>query len=359
MDGFDHYTEDSLFTLWNQASVFYASRFGISGAERTQFNEGRSLALGSRILAGTFIELDFDQHNITPISSGIIGWRVLLNEEVRTAYYGLRLYDDSDACMQLVWDTTVDQEKIWLNEGTTTGDLICTGLVDENFDQYNNTYMYFEVKFNISDNTPVDTCQIYINGTLVASNTGSSDTNKGSNGSVNKLWLGGHLWGYAYVDDFYIKDFSGDSDPNPMETLHHNVRVKTFNPISDVASEMVGQDNDSTDNYLNVDDSIPDSGATHVSGVNTDHYDLYSFDSMPSNIAAVRAMQTNTFAKKDLDGGKYFYFWQRLGIYSDFSDPIALSTGYQDYFAVWNKVAPDLDWDVVGVDNTWYGLYLD
>lgn len=152
---------------------------------------------------------------------------------------------------------------------------------------------YYHIETKLVAGAVAGTIEVRVNGTTVASFTGNTGTATFKTvilGTVNDV--DSNAAG-VFIDDFVLmngagatnNDFIGDS------------RVQNFLPNGNGNySELIGQDADSIDNYLNVDEAAPDSGTTYNGGATSGDQDSYAFPNLPTNIDTVRGVAQRAFA---------------------------------------------------------------
>lgn len=116
---------------------------------------------------------------------------------------------------------------------------------------------------------------LYLDGVLIFSFDG--DTNDGA-ASFNKITIGspiiGHTWAIPiYYDDIYLDNLSGESAP----TAPPDYRFLPVLPNGNgYISQWDGNDGNSTDNYLLVDEVPPDNDTTYVESAVSGEADSYT-----------------------------------------------------------------------------------
>jgi hypothetical protein len=144
---------------------------------------------------------------------------------------------------------------------------------------------------------------VYLDGVEVLSFDG--DTTTGAS-SINQFTLGGtvnnQFWAdHIYFDDLYIDDTSGESTPALVPDYRFVPLTPNGNGFHDT---WVGNDGNSTDNYLLVDEIPPDNDTTYVESAIAGEEDSYAMSNLALEdgyeVAAVIGM---TIAKKLNSGG--------------------------------------------------------
>lgn len=189
----------------------------------------------------------------------------------------------------------------------------------------NNVFYYLEVRALIDDSS--GRFVLRINGATDIDFTG--DTRNGGNASADTLrWgFGGNLSaGTQYWDDLYVCDTSGSA---PNNTFLGDIRVEALLPSGNGnSSQLVGSDSNSTDNYLLVDESTPNSDTDYVESSTVNDKDTYAYGNLTSTTGTVYGVQVLPFARKTDAGTRSIKSVARLsGTEVDSADK-ALSTDY-------------------------------
>lgn len=205
---------------------------------------------------------------------------------------------------------------------------------------------------------------VYLDGVEVLSYTGATD---GGAASIDTLIIGSprsfQYWEtYIYYDDLYIDNLSGEANAAVVPDYRFVPITPNGNGSS---SQWVGNDADSTDNYLLVDEIPPDGDTTYVEtdiGGHSDEYEM-SDVSVPSGyeISAVIPM---AYAKKLNAGGSLnLKVKTRTTVggspYTATSSAMALGT---DYTLIWERRALRPDggaWDETTVNVAEIGMIAD
>jgi hypothetical protein len=137
-----------------------------------------------------------------------------------------------------------------------------------------------EMHYKLADSGGV--FQIKIEGILLLDWSGDSNPNTST--QVSSIRLRGDNMSVLYLDDIAINDTSG-TEQNSWPGDGH-ILMFDANGNGDF-SQLTGSDGNSTDNYLLVDETPPDSDTTYVVGNTTGQKDLYNVENhnLPSNAA--------------------------------------------------------------------------
>lgn len=232
----------------------------------------------------------------------------------------------SDRILISFWDgTTTHVDVRW----TTTGNLIVTRngtQLGSSFAMSSSVWHYVEFKAKIDDST--GTYEVKLDGTSVISGTGA-DTRNGGNATADRVRLGASVAGNAAltesIDDFYICDDQGSTNNNFLG----DVRIECLFPNGNGnSSQLVGSDSNSTDNYLLVDESTPNSDTDYVESSTVSDKDTYAMSNLTSTAGTVYGIQIMPFARKTDAGTRSIKSVTRLSGTEEDSADKALSTGY-------------------------------
>lgn len=117
------------------------------------------------------------------------------------------------------------------------------------------------------------------------------------------------------------------------------------------SSLLLGQDGNSVDNYLNVDEATPDSDTTYNASSTEGDKDTYAMDDLPAGTYTILAVQTAMFARKDDSGVKFIRPVLRTGGADFPGTSQALATTYRTLLEIWED-NPDTttDWVQAEID---------
>lgn len=185
-----------------------------------------------------------------------------------------------------------------------------------------NRWYYLETKITISNTVGV--VQIKLDGTTVLNLT-SQDTQNTANANFNRLVLNAAN-DYMFVDDFYILDTTGSA---PTNDFLGDVRVECLYPNGNGnTSNLVGQDADSTNNYLNVDEIVPNDDTDYNESSTVGDKDTYAFGNLTSTTGSVFGVQISPYSKKTDAGARSICSIARLSTTEVDSSNKTLSASY-------------------------------
>lgn len=202
--------------------------------------------------------------------------------------------------------------------------------------QYNlGDWMYIEVKMKVGSSISANECQLRVNGVTVLSASAGWNTQTTSNAYFNRFVLGiGTYWltntgSNRFYDDLVYMDSSGSANNDYIGEQ----RITTILPNGTGATNAwTNQSGNSTNNHLQVDDSIPPNTDTdYVEDSTIGDYDLYNFADLASNISSVVAVAINVAAKKTDAGARGMRPVVRIGSTNYDQTEISLTASYRNY----------------------------
>jgi hypothetical protein len=217
-----------------------------------------------------------------------------------------------------------------------------------------NTWHYVELKVKIDDST--GTYEARLDGVSVISGTGA-DTRNGGNATADRVRFGPSVTGNATIDermdDVYICDDQGSTN----NSFLGDVRIECLFPNNNGnSSQLVGSDSNSTDNYLLVDESTPNSDTDYVESSTVGDKDTYAMGNLTSTTGTVYGIQILPYAKKTDAGTRSIKSVTRLSATEEDSADKPLSTGYT-YLPDIRETKPGGGaWTITDVNNAEIGV---
>ncbi|MDX1408170.1 MAG: hypothetical protein R3330_08555 [Saprospiraceae bacterium] len=214
---------------------------------------------------------------------------------------------------------------------------------------------YLEIKVVIHDTT--GSVEIRLNGSTVLNLT-NQDTQVTGNAAVTWVAHGAHsgTTGWLYLDDYYICDGQGGINDDFLG----DCKVEWHAPDGNGNySDWVGQDADSTDNYLNVDDDgSPDDDTTYNEAGTAGDTDSYTHDNLDaSSSAQVFGVQVGAIAKHTGGGGTMRLMHRRAGA-DDYQGTFTPGASYTWGGYIWDQdpqAGPGV-WTPANVDASEFGV---
>lgn len=335
LDGFDHYDNTFLGYKWTSADT--SSGFGID-AGRGRFGSKGYQAGGARALLKT-------------LPGGSLAERVWGN-----AIYFHSVSDGS--FIMYFTDAGTTQCELGLSGGrvvaTRNGTLI-PGAVGTT-PILSGVWYYIEFRVLVGNAGEVE---VRVNGN-VEFNLSGVDTQNTANATANGIAYhtgtpgGNTIW----IDDVYITDTVDNGGPHPNDSFLGDIRVPTILPNGNGASSVFdGSDGNSTDNYLLVDETVPDSDTTYVEENGVGDKDTYAYSDVSSAAGTVYGIQTMPFARKTDSGTREIVVVTREsgGTEEDGSN-LPLSASYVYLFDIREQDPDGNGWTPTSINAAEFGV---
>jgi hypothetical protein len=159
------------------------------------------------------------------------------------------------------------------------------------------TWYHIEVKYNIDDSIAGSTFIVYLDGSAEVALTASTDTQNGPNNGMGGITLNGVASANRYFDNFYLCDTLGSFNNAPFGPAY----VEPILPDGDGTTNFVGNDGNSVDNYLQVDELAADTTTWNQTAVDqeVDRYTYPEPTGTPShNLGEIRGIALISKATK-------------------------------------------------------------
>jgi hypothetical protein len=213
------------------------------------------------------------------------------------------------------------------------------------------TWYYVELHLVLSDTVGV--VHLKVDNVTDISLTNQDTINSGATAEKFTLGEGGAIFHY---DDFYVCDGTGAA---PTNTFLGDVRVEALYPNGNGASsQWVGQDANSTDNYLLVDETASDDDTTYVESSTVGNKDTYAYGNLTPATGTVYAVQILPWAKKTDAGSRSIVTVARLsaGTEAD-SAAITLPSSYTYVAQDIRETKPGGGaWSITDVNDAQFGV---
>lgn len=215
-----------------------------------------------------------------------------------------------------------------------------------------NVWAYVELKYVI-DNTN-GYMELRVNG--IPATTYSGDTQYQAVNYANRpIWLHNNAGVGLYWDDLYVCDGQGSA---PTNDFLGDVRVQALMPNGNGnSSQFVGNDGNSVDNYLLVDESsAPNSDTDYVESQTVGQKDTYTFQDPSVTAGTVFGVQVLPYARKTDAGARNICTVARLsGTEQDSADK-ALQASYSYLPDIRETKPGGGTWSVADVQNAEFGV---
>lgn len=325
-DSFDHYATADIAKKWTDTNAVTIGATGRNGTNGARMNQGNASGYMRKALGANFTTL---------IAGGAVAFPAL------TAGQAFLIFQDATSTqVDLRFDAS--GKIIATRNGTTLG----TGT---NGALSLNTFYYIEAKVLIS--ATVGTVDVYVNGVSILSLTGQN-TRATANTQTNAVRFGQtggttHDW-----DDVYICDTAGSTNNTPLG----DVRVQAILPNGNGnSSVLVGSDGNSTDNYLLVDESTPNT-ADYVESSTPGDKDTYAYPNLTPTSGTVYGVQVLPYAAKTDAGTRSIVTVARLSGTEADSAVATLSTTATYYPDIRETKPGGGAWSVSDVNSAEFGV---
>lgn len=326
-DGFDHYPAAEMLNKWtswsNTGIAFVSGRYAGSTAVNTN---ARSFS-----------------KSIDAQSEWIVGFAF---KHLGATGQILRLFNGATLQDDLFFDAATNRFSVRRAGSTVLG----TGTKQLQI----SVWHYVELRIVLSDTVGV--VNLKVDGVDDINLTGQDTINSGATSDGFTFGDGGVP---SYIDDLYICDASGAA---PYNTFLNDPRVEVLYPTGNGASsQWVGQDADSVDNYLLVDETDSDDDTTYVESSTVGNKDTYAYGNLTPASGTVFAVQILPWAKKTDAGSRAIKTVARLAAGTE-QDSAAISLP-----STYTYVAQDIRtakpgggvWSVSDVNGAEFGYKVD
>jgi hypothetical protein len=337
IDGFDHYTTPGQkgWTVTGNAGITATPRTGVNSLYTqgnwqagTNGDAAHTFSARDEIVLGVAIRMGH--------AAGALPWRLELREG-GTTHISVEL----DASARMAVKRGVGGTVL----GTTTSPLV------------NGSFVHLQIRVKIHDTT--GTLTVKVNDLTEITLTGLDTRNGGATGLLDTLYLFcGQItfegaW-TMYHDDLYILDVLGTENNDFLG----DCKVETLYPNGNGnSSQFDGSDGNTTDNYLLVDETVPNSDTDYVESADAGDKDTYAYGNLTTLSGTVFAVQPVPFAKKnDAGPARSIVSVARLSGTETDSAVKTLSTSYA-YFPDIRATKPGGgQWTIADVNSAEFGV---
>jgi hypothetical protein len=329
IDSFDHYDDAQVAQKWSS----------VSGAPLITTLAGR-FGSGLNLLGGTSVrsvEKALDAQETWIVGVGM-RW-----DSLDTDRQFMRIVDGSTVHIGLILDTG---SRIAVQRSATTIATATTVMLPD-------VWYYIELKVTIADAGGV--AQLRINGTQEVNFSG--DTRNAGNASADRVFLqatSGSANADLHVDDVYICDGTGAA---PTNDFLGDVRIEAILPNGNgTTSQFDGSDGNQVDNYLLVDEAVPDDDTTYVESGDIGDKDTYAYQNLTPTTGTVYGVQIVPRARKTDAGTRSIVSVARLSATEVDSADKALSTTYMYLPDVRETKPGGGAWTITDVNDAEFGV---
>jgi len=224
-----------------------------------------------------------------------------------------------------------------------------------------NTYQYIEFKATISSSISAHTCQLSLNGTVIADAPAASNTKQSSNSTANTVAIFTPYFGSMDWDDVYICDgtvgAAGASRPN--NDFLGLIIVEAIYPVGvGAASDFTNSGGNHLNNYTYVNETPPDNDTTYVKSSNPGDFDLYAYGSI-FNTSTIYGVSHILDVRKDQAGARVAAPMTRIASTNYQGNNIPLTSEYQYNLQI-SEINPATTavWSKNDVNNAQFGIKL-
>jgi hypothetical protein len=276
-------------------ALLFMDGFLLGDAASRWVTSGGTIAVGTaspRITAGSYLYNSGLGTALTLIRGFTASAEIFMGYGFRVSAHNtsnyVAFFGDSGATQHLTLVTNATGV-LELRRGTTSGTVLATGTTNVADD----AWRHFEVHATIADSGGV--FQLRLNGSASYEINYSGDTkNAGTATNVDAVKFSLYVNNAMKISDVFILNAAGDA---PTSWLGDKaIRTLTPNGNGD-ASQWVGSDSNSTNNYLLVNDA-PLDVADYVGASTNGYQDLYTLSNLPVGVTGVTAVALNLYAAK-------------------------------------------------------------
>ncbi len=232
----------------------------------------------------------FQPPNSAGILSGIVSFHMRTDNITQaTNEWFISLVDSSFTVIQMQLRIR-EHGKLFIYKGDGTTNLGGTAAGKKRF--LNNTWYFIEWQFYLANSIPANSNIVRVDGVEWGNLDATTDTSNGGNNDFGRFNFAGTA-GLRYFDDIYFNTLTGVNNKTFLGPCY----VQTLFPTGDAAATFVGQDGDSLDNYLNVDDTTPDEDTTHNRSDASNARDRYHFGDLVGTFSSVFGIDVVSRAK--------------------------------------------------------------
>lgn len=228
----------------------------------------------------------------------------------------LRWSSDSTELGSIRFDTVTNQILLY----TGTGTLVATSTASVSASDW----FMLEVHVMIANSGGI--IEVKINGLSDPTGVFTGDTQPGTQTTINNLGFVGVTGGFTfYFDDIAINDTTGSTD----NSWCGDGRVIALTPNANGdSSDLVGNDGNSTDNYLLVDEAPSDGDTTYVESDVPNAKDLYNLTPCGLTNVNIQRVWVEAVAEDTTSGDGVVKLLMKTGSTEYESDDIALGSAY-------------------------------
>lgn len=342
-DGFDYYSAGTIYQKWTIGEGSYGIQSG--GRNGNMLRTGQTIGNQHRYIGKRFFTAG-ERHD-----TFIVG--AAMNRNTTNITRIIEFRSDSGSTLHLYVNVSnLGLVTIHRGDGTQLAASASGAL------NINSLWQYVEFKATLGD-SPSGSVEVRVNGSTVCSATGVDTKNAGTATHFDQINIGSTANGmvdnqHLYVDDVYMCNGLGSSNNDFLG----DVTIETkFPNANGTYSQLLGNDGNSVDNYLLVDETSPNT-TDFVSSSIDGSIDTYNFQNINSTTGNVAGVFLHAYVSKSGSGGaKSIRLLSRLNG-TDYAGPDkVLSTSYE-YMGQLQEINPDssVAWTRSDIDNAEFGV---
>lgn len=213
-------------------------------------------------------------------------------------------------------------------------------------------YHYIEMKATIANSG--GSVEVRVDGAAVITISGA-DTQATGNAYANQFELNGYRTqsGAVVFDDVYLCNDDGGTNDDFLG----DCRVQYIAPNGNgTTSQLLGSDGNSTDNYLLVDESTPNSDTDYVASSTVDDKDTYNYESVTPTSGNVFGVQIVDWIRKTDAGARSFKTVARHSGTEEDSSSVPVATSYTYYLDIRETKPGGGSWSISDVNAAEFGV---
>jgi hypothetical protein len=218
---------------------------------------------------------------------------------------------------------------------------------------------YIEVKWNCVNSIGADTFIVRFDGEEMINLPATTDCQAQASSGVTRIYIQGVNHASSnWFDDLYLLDLTGAA---PNNDFLGDIQITALNPNGNGnTNDFTGIDADSVDNYLHVDETVPDWDTSYVESSTVSHIDLYTYEDLPGT-PTIYAVQSVAVVKKDDASAKTSKLLTRVNGSNYEGSAFAPVNGTYGYFTEIWALNPDdsAAWAKADVDGAEFGIKVE
>lgn len=217
-----------------------------------------------------------------------------------------------------------------------------------------NNWYYIEMKVTLSDTVGV--IEWRLDGNVMYSSTSGDTKNNGTKTVFDSIQFGGTSTLSYVIDDLYVCNGAGSTNNNFLGAIAIESLLPDNNGNS---SQFVGSDADSVDNYLLVDEAVPNT-SDYVESATVGNKDTYSFADLVRTTGNVLAVVPTIYADKSDAATRTAKLIARSSGTEGLSDTKSLSIGWNAFSYPFDQDPNgNISWTISSTNAAEFGFQVD